>query len=649
MSLQTNISPPKKAILLAAGFGTRMQPLSFDRPKPMMPLWNKPLVFHIIDMLASWGVTDILVNLHQDPNCIINAIRNRSVSSPRIQFSFEPAILGTGGLLKRASWFLDKNPFWMANTDIAADLSPDPFLSAFKQNPLAALWMHSDLGPRTVEIKNKTVTDFRSSAPGSPNTFTFCGIHLISPAIMNFLPENDFFSIVDAYELGMKKGETVRGVVQPNSFWRDLGTPDRYIGAHRDILQSYLNNTSGGNLLERKQIERIKRFKKKGVQIDGFAAIGENVSIAPGACIRDSVLWDGSVIRRNVHIKDTILSRNVQLNIDTESSAGVLCSTIPENKNFRQVLRKLGWTPEKSVALALEKRGSNRFFIRLQRGRKSVILIKYDNVRKENTRYVSHARFLLRKGVSVPKVIFDMPFKRLTVMEDVGTKCLKDCVADLTEKKILNHYKRVIDQLLILHSIPLKSISPKRLEPPFSTALYKWEHGLFADHFLTGYLQLDKRVIFNIKRELSNLTRKLSFSSNVLVHRDMQSSNILLRKGKPVFIDFQGLRQGPAAYDLASLLCDPYVMLNEGMQQRLLDYYLELSPDPDSVSSVFWQTAVQRLSQALGAYGRLSAIPQMQHFEEYIIPGAKMMLRALAHLDGMHQLKNVIQNIIDEE
>ena len=201
---------------------------------------------------------------------------------------------------------------------------------------------------------------------------------------------------------------------------------------------------------------------------------------------------------------------------------------------------------------------------------------------------------------------------------------------------------------MILHSIPLKSISPKRLEPPFSTALYKWEHDLFADHFFTGYLRLDKRVIFEIKRELSNLTRKIKRSSNVLVHRDMQSSNILLRKGKPMLIDFQGLRRGSAAYDLASLLCDPYVMLNERIQQKLLDYYLGLCPDPDSVSSVFWIAAVQRLSQALGAYGRLSAIPQMQKFEQHIIPGAKMMLRALTHLDEMPRLTNEMLRVVDE-
>jgi len=654
MSSKASIPRPRKAILLAAGFGTRMRPLSYDLPKPMMPLWGKPLLRHMIDMLADWGVADILVNVHHRPGAIIDYLQQRTSSGPRIQLSFEPEILGTGGLLKRASWFLDDSPFWMANTDIAADLTPEPLLSAFASNPLAALWMHPTLGPRTVAMKEGLITDFRSPTPGALDTFTFCGIHLVSPVVMSLLPERSFFSVIEAYERGMGDGMVVKGVAHPNAFWRDVGTADRYIQAHRDVLRGHLDGAPGKRLMDPQQIKRTQRLKRKGVHIVGFAALGENVSVAAGADVEDSVLWDGALLTEGARVKRTVLSRDTKVACHTEFSAAIVCSKIPGHGNIHRTLRRLGWPADQTTALALEARGSNRSFTRLRKGRRSAVLIEYDTVRMENTRYASHARFLLRNGVSVPKVMFDMPTRHATIMEDLGVVSLQDVVPHLSHRSLLNHYKRVLDQLLLLHSIPLKSINPKRLEPPFSPTLYKWEHDLFSERLLAGHLALEERERFEIGRELTNLTRGLREAPNVLLHRDMQSSNILLRGTKPVLIDFQGMRRGPAAYDLASLLCDPYVMLDEQTQQRLLDYYLERSRHAQSVAGTFWMAAVQRLTQALGAYGRLSAMPETRRFAQYIAPGATMMLRALAHLDGLPRygvegLVKAMKTVIDAE
>ena len=90
-------------MLLAAGYGTRMRPLSADLPKPMMPLWGKPVIVHIMEMLREWGVRDILVNLHHNPDPLFEHFRKNRLEGVRLCFSFESEILGTGGALRRAA------------------------------------------------------------------------------------------------------------------------------------------------------------------------------------------------------------------------------------------------------------------------------------------------------------------------------------------------------------------------------------------------------------------------------------------------------------------------------------------------------------------------------------------------------------------
>ena len=125
----------------------------------------------------------------------------------------------------------------------------------------------------------------------------------------------------------------------------------------------------------------------------------------------------------------------------------------------------------------------------------------------------------------------------------------------------------------------------------------------------------------------------------VVVHRDLQSSNVILREGKPCFIDFQGMRWGPAAYDLASLLGDPYMELPEDVQERLLAYYASRDGDPNDVTRLFWPACLQRLAQALGAFAKLGAVRDTAWFAGYVPPALRMMHRALGHVRGLPHLR----------
>ena len=114
-------------MILAAGYGTRMGPLSSDLPKAMIPLWGKPSLGHMIDLMQGWGVKEVLVNLHHNPDPIVEYLRGNRWKGVNISLSFEADIMGTGGALKHAEWFLrNEHSFWVANADVAADASPTP-------------------------------------------------------------------------------------------------------------------------------------------------------------------------------------------------------------------------------------------------------------------------------------------------------------------------------------------------------------------------------------------------------------------------------------------------------------------------------------------------------------------------------------------
>jgi len=601
----------------------------------------------MIDQLIDWGVRDILVNTHHQPDCIVDAIRGNATASAHIEVSFEPEILGTGGALKRASWFLDNEPFWIANTDIACDLSPVPFLHCMKQNPLAALWMHPTRGPRTVEVQNGIVKTFRSSTPGATDTFTFCGLQLVSPDIMALLPEKEeFCSLVDLYEKGQARGMQVHGVVEPKSFWEDLGTPTRYVEAHGEILNRYRQGLPGKALMDPTQVDNVERLRQQGVDAGGFVATTSYASIAKGARVHNSILCDGVSLASDAVIRSSVLaSCENAYHGRADSCTIVPCSQLPGQSQVHHALRYLKWPAKGTTFSAFEARGSNRQFGRMQRGSKRVILVEYDHVREENRRFASHTRFLAKHGVNVPALIASFPSRMTDIIEDVGGRSLQQEMAQATPRRQRQLYTRTLDQLATLHAIPPSAIRPDKLEPPFCADLYAWEHDLLTQHILRGKLDLAPGQIAPILRELGTVSSRLEKVRPVLLHRDMQSSNVLLRRGRPVLIDYQGLRRGPAAYDVASLLCDPYIMLNEDSQLNLLAYYLERIRRPETVASVFWHAAVQRLAQALGAFGRLSALPQTTRFSQFIEPAANMMLRALSHLDPLPHLDNAIQRL----
>ncbi|MEI6969920.1 MAG: phosphotransferase [bacterium] len=638
-----------KAVLLAAGLGMRMRPLTDNLPKAMLPLWGKPLVGHVIDLVRSWGVREILVNAHHSPAPLIQYLMRRPKDGIMINISFEPDLLGTGGALKHAAWFAGDAPFWIVNTDIAVDVSPLPLLAEFHKHPaIAALWLDAQAGPRTVEMHDHQVGCFSSARPGTTGTYTFCGLQLVSPALLRYMPDGRCFSLVEIYERALAAGEEIRGLTVPDSYWADLGTPPAYREAHREVFRRNRAGLPGGRLLNRSGIRTTASLRRSGITVSGYASVGAGASVGTGATIVESVVWDGAQVKPGCRLANSIAAGGAVVSGDVEGVAAPFRPGSGSSPLTVRALSAIGWKTARTTAISLGARGSDRSFTRLSAAGRNAIMIRYGTSRPENGRYASHALFLKAGGVPVPAVQADIPEDRTVIMEYVTGPSLEQLAESLSSSALEKRYRHVLDAVLLMHGIPQKLIKRRgmNLEPQFSAAVYSWERDLVARHFLRGWLNLEEPVVASVVRELESVADRLAAAPLVLVHRDLQSSNIIWSRNRPVLIDFQGMRLGPAVYDLASLLCDPYVQLRPAVQLRLLEYYAARTARPEQVKELFWWAAVQRLAQALGAFGRLGASRDTRGFARHIAPGLVMMDRALSHVEGLDRTRTLVRRLV---
>ena len=345
---------------------------------------------------------------------------------------------------------------------------------------------------------------------------------------------------------------------------------------------------------------------------------------APQPCAmraRRCVIWPGARIDPRASLTDVIVAGPVTVGGTWRNTALVPAAVAPEAVLI-QALERLGWPVAETALAFLGERGSNRSFWRVGHGKRRAILVRYSLERPENSRYAGHAKLLSEAGVPVPRVLLDLPEAHVLALEDWGDLDLQQLVlrrpADVDAL-----YEPVLAAAACLHTTATALAFQRALamEPGFDAALYQWEVELFRNQLLVKRYGMDD-LPAGVADELARVAQQLLDTPRVVVHRDFQSSNVLCRRGRMALIDFQGMRPGAAAYDLASLLCDPYVQLAPEVRQRLLARYAAICPEQGAfVTATFAWAAVQRLVQALGAFGRLAGVGHPR-FAAYIAPAA---------------------------
>jgi len=301
----------------------------------------------------------------------------------------------------------------------------------------------------------------------------------------------------------------------------------------------------------------------------------------------------------------------------------------------------------------LEKGGSERMFYRIRFGDESMIFVKYSGHKEENRHYVDIARFLNGAGVPVPEIYRHDPQDGLIWMQDLGEQDLWSFrKTSWMPRRAL--YESTLNGVLRMHTQATELVSGAdlQLERVFDADLYLWEQGYFFENCLGNYYQTSGTELEELAAlpALRAATAALAARPRVLVHRDFQSQNVMINEGVAWLIDFQGMRYGLAQYDLASLLYDPYVALTTEERCELLAFYkkrLEQTGTPvdSDFDEVFRWCALQRLMQALGAYGFLGIIKNRPDFLAHTPVALRSLLEVASTLDGLAPLVKKLNSL----
>jgi NDP-sugar pyrophosphorylase family protein len=230
-----------KAMILAAGFGTRLRPLTDTLPKPLLPIAGRPLIVWNLLLLRRYGVTEVIINLHHLGHLIERALGDGSEFGMRIAYSKEPVILGTGGGLKQAEPFFGGEPFFVLNGDTLFDMDLDDMTASYRRShAVAAMAVRADPEPErwgAVELdaaRRVVRISGRGIHPGVlSEKRMFAGVHLMHPRLLASVPAGRESSIIEAYVGAIQAGETVVGC-ELSGYWSDIGMPERYVQAQRD-------------------------------------------------------------------------------------------------------------------------------------------------------------------------------------------------------------------------------------------------------------------------------------------------------------------------------------------------------------------------------------------------------------------------------
>lgn len=237
-----------KAMILAAGLGTRLKPLTDKIPKALLPLADKPLLYYLIQKLKRAGIDEIIINVHHYTELICDYLEKNNKFDIRIEISKENTLLDTGGGLKNTAWFFEDNqPFILHNVDVISSIDLEHMINYHNKNDALVtlavkkrktsryfLFDSDDLLVGWQSLQTG-VTKTTRETTGSIEPFSFLGVHVISPEIFQLLPEKEIFSIVEAY-LDLAKKERIIAYHSDEDFWLDLGRKENLKPAEDYVL-----------------------------------------------------------------------------------------------------------------------------------------------------------------------------------------------------------------------------------------------------------------------------------------------------------------------------------------------------------------------------------------------------------------------------
>ena len=332
-----------KAVILAGGKGTRLRPITYINPKPMLPLINRPFMNNFILWLKSHGLKDIILSTGYLPDIFREYFGDGSDFGLKLTYITEESPLGTCGAVKNVEKYLSRSSFMVFNGDILTSLNLRNMISFHKKKKaditISLTPVEDPTAYGLVPIdKDGRVKEFLEKPNWEEITTNLinAGTYIIEPHIMALAPEGENYSFERGlFPKALRNEYKIYGYVS-DSYWLDVGTPEKYLSAHYDILDKKLNfKFPYRRIMQNIYIgEKVKYSKdnftsgplvvgdgtviEEGAKILPLTVIGNNCHVSSGANLSASVVLDNCKIGKNCIIKDSILSKNVKVGEDVK-------------------------------------------------------------------------------------------------------------------------------------------------------------------------------------------------------------------------------------------------------------------------------------------------------------------------------------------
>ncbi|MBI5326677.1 MAG: phosphotransferase [Deltaproteobacteria bacterium] len=633
------------AFILSAGLGERLRPITNHIPKPLLPILGRPVLELILEKVLSFTNT-IGINLHHKKGLIAEYINN-SPFKDRANIFYEEPILGTGGALKNAEALLSKGSFLVHNGDILSDIDLKRLIEFHKSTKnMATLAVHEcpqfnslEIDgngflinvlsfPRKWESRKFGGKDMDSCFRRNDSTRkAFTGIAVYEPEFLKFLPLG-VSSVVDAWLRAKDAGYKIGTMDVSGCYWTDIGTPSAYAAAVVNALR-----VSGETIYIHPDAEC------GDVEMDGYAAIEKGSTFPRVKSLRNCIILPvlpphpGPLPQGERELKEISPPLTGGDKGEGEGFSFENCILCQDRKIDLDESEMLGFPKGESPLIGVG--GSDRKYYRRRKNKQSEVFVRYAQNDADFRRHIEFTKFFRKHNIPVPELMEVDYENRTAVFEDLGDISLYSwCKCKQGKRQIEEMYRKILHILLELHTTATDRASecPMLQERVFDYEHARWETDYFMKEFAVGVKSFKIKDTTELKDEFHKLAKRVDFFPKAIIHRDFQSQNIMVKKGVPRLIDYQGARMGLPAYDVASILWDPYARLENSARETLLDFYIQQMnkksggkfKEADFIE--FLKVCrLQRHMQALGAYGFLSSKKGKKYFLKHIPEGLKLL------------------------
>jgi NDP-sugar pyrophosphorylase family protein len=296
-----------QAFVLAAGLGTRLRPLTDNLPKPLIPIFQKPLITFALDHLIAAGVQSFVINTHRLPNLFHEFFSENAYDGHSVAIAHEPDLLETGGGIKNVEGILGKEPFIVYSGDILTDVALEPLIAEhFRAGNDVTLGLRRNTGLGAgVVMRDGRVVEISTKSDPKEN-FDYANISVWNPEIFGRIPAKRKISFIPILIDWINHGGTIGGLAVDDGKWFNIGSRTQYLEVHRKILR---DDWKPYYVKVRDWPERIAKSAAVDVsaELRGCSVVGGDCRVGAEAVLEDTILWPGAQIASQSHLQGCIV------------------------------------------------------------------------------------------------------------------------------------------------------------------------------------------------------------------------------------------------------------------------------------------------------------------------------------------------------